>query len=109
MVSLSSGNANIMIRHLRNVDSKVLLELENQLLYTAIFCSHIVGTTMSVVVTWISYQREMFPTVVRLERFEKRKKTILLTDPSPLFTILDEVQDKPHVVVLDGYVQNSVL
>ena len=60
---------------------------------------------MSIVVTWISFQREMFPTVMRLESF--KKKTHTLTDQSLLFTILDEVQDKPHLVVLDGYVQRD--
>ena len=47
----------------------------------------------------------MFPTVMRLESF--KKKTHTLRDQSLLFTILDEVQDKPHLVVLDGYVQGD--
>jgi len=55
-------------------------------------------------VTWVSCRRATHPLLVRLEN--RTKKTFGLIETSSLPTILQEVEDKPHVVVLNGYIDS---
>ncbi|KAF8424982.1 hypothetical protein EV426DRAFT_573701 [Tirmania nivea] len=71
---------------------------------TEIFSSHITHT-QDTIVTWISSRYATYPILVRLEN--TTKKTCQLRKTSSLPTILLEVEDKPHVVVLDGYIDSS--
>ncbi|KAF8418664.1 hypothetical protein EV426DRAFT_568050 [Tirmania nivea] len=71
---------------------------------TEIFSSHITHT-QDTIVTWISWRPATYPSLVRLEN--TTKKTCELTKTSSLPTILLEVEDKPHVVVLDGYIDST--
>ncbi|KAF8433136.1 hypothetical protein BGX38DRAFT_1263116 [Terfezia claveryi] len=70
---------------------------------TEIFSSHITHT-QDTMVTWVSCRRATHPLLVRLEN--TTKQTCGLTKTSSLLTILQEVEDKLHVVVLNGYIDS---
>lgn len=56
-------------------------------------------------VTWVSFRRGQRIILVRLE--SATKKTQVLTSEAPIATILEEIRDKPHIVVLDGFADGS--